>query len=168
VNGTMVVGRIEQAKANAFQRDLAAGSAPTGISPGGLEAAVITAAKEKAIFAHYEAVQEFRERIGAENVQVKAIKHRPPALRSRRSHDAEQREYPVPLSGGVLRVSMPRTIAPDDLPKVQSFLNWAYRGPRGKVDLVAPPPGILVGSSLRRASVGNQRAHLNGRRATVG
>lgn len=65
VNGAMVVGLVEQAKASAFQRDLENGGEPSGIKPQDMEAAIDAVLKQNIGLNHFDAFAEFCEQSGA-------------------------------------------------------------------------------------------------------
>jgi SpoVK/Ycf46/Vps4 family AAA+-type ATPase len=73
VSGAMMVGLVERAKANAFHRDIAA-SSRTGIIDSDIRAAVELLTTENRGRPHIYALQEFIERIGAESLEVEAVR----------------------------------------------------------------------------------------------
>ncbi|MCX4196794.1 AAA family ATPase [Methylobacterium organophilum] len=64
VNGAMLVGIVEQAKGNAFRRDLAAGGAPTGLTREDLDQAVLSVVAQNRGLNHAGAIQEIAVRDG--------------------------------------------------------------------------------------------------------
>ncbi|WP_375454837.1 AAA family ATPase [uncultured Methylobacterium sp.] len=64
VNGAMLVGIVEQAKGNAFRRDLAAGGPPGGITAQDLARAVESVVEQNRGLNHHAAVVELGERTG--------------------------------------------------------------------------------------------------------
>jgi SpoVK/Ycf46/Vps4 family AAA+-type ATPase len=80
VNGAMIVGLVERAKSNAFQRDLAAGGKPTGINPHDIERAIESLVEENRGLIDNYALQEFAERIGVDSVQVETINRAQPKI----------------------------------------------------------------------------------------
>jgi SpoVK/Ycf46/Vps4 family AAA+-type ATPase len=67
-SGAMLVGLVERAKSKAFQRDMGAGGAPTGIRLDDVRAAVAELHKEQLGLNHDFAVREFIERHGLRDV----------------------------------------------------------------------------------------------------
>ena len=80
VNGAMIVGMVEQAKAAAFRRDIAAGGKPSGIVAADFEAAIASIQKQNTGLDHTLAVTEYCERIGVDAVRIDQIKHHRPAI----------------------------------------------------------------------------------------
>lgn len=64
VNGAMLVGIVEQAKGNAFRRDLAAGGKPTGLTREDLDQAVLAVVAQNRGLNHAGAIQEIAARDG--------------------------------------------------------------------------------------------------------
>ena len=61
VNGAMVVGLVERAKTNAFQRDIASGGSPSGMSLQDIDDAVLAVFTENLGMNHSYALREFVE-----------------------------------------------------------------------------------------------------------
>lgn len=78
VNGAMLVGLVEQAKGNAFRRDLAAGGAPTGLTRDDLDQAVLSVVAQNRGLNHAGVIQEIAAREGFSVAQVIAEGARPP------------------------------------------------------------------------------------------
>lgn len=72
VNGAMLVGIVEQAKGNAFRRDLAAGGAPTGLTREDLEQAVISVVSQNRGLNLGAVIQEVAARDGFTAARVLA------------------------------------------------------------------------------------------------
>ncbi len=70
VNGAMLVGIVEQAKGNAFRRDLAAGGAPTGLNREDLDQAVLSVVAQNRGLNHTGVIQEIAARDGFRVAQV--------------------------------------------------------------------------------------------------
>lgn len=69
VSGALVVGIVDKAKTIAFQRDVAAAATvPSGIGPADLEAAIDMVTRENSALGHADAVFEFVQKIGAEEI----------------------------------------------------------------------------------------------------
>ncbi len=83
VNGAMVVGIVEQAKANAFARDIAAGGAPSGICLADIEAAIATKLKENMGADHSVALTEQLQAIGASTISPVPVQEQPDTRPSR-------------------------------------------------------------------------------------
>lgn len=78
VNGAMLVGLVEQAKGNAFRRDLAAGGAPTGLTREDLDQAVMSVIAQNRGLNHACVIQEIAAREGFSMARVIPDDARPP------------------------------------------------------------------------------------------
>jgi hypothetical protein len=70
VNGAMLVGIVEQAKGNAFRRDLAAGGTPSGLTRLDLDQAVLSVVSQNRGLNHVGVIQEIGAREGFTMAQV--------------------------------------------------------------------------------------------------
>lgn len=78
VNGAMLVVIVEQAKGNAFRRDLAAGGAPTGLTRQDLDQAVLAVVAQNRGLNHTSVLQEIAAREGFSVASVIADGPQPP------------------------------------------------------------------------------------------
>ncbi|MGX9980290.1 AAA family ATPase [Methylobacterium fujisawaense] len=78
VNGAMLVGIVEQAKGNAFRRDLAAGGTPTGLTRQDLDQAVLAVVAQNRGLNHTGVLQEIAVREGFSVASVIAEGAQPP------------------------------------------------------------------------------------------
>lgn len=78
VNGAMLVGIVEQAKGNAFRRDLAAGGKPTGLTREDLDQAVFAVVAQNRGLNHTGVLREIAAREGFSVASVIAEGNKPP------------------------------------------------------------------------------------------
>lgn len=78
VNGAMLVGIVEQAKGNAFRRDLAAGGRPTGLTREDIDQAVLSVVAQNRGLNHTGVLQEIAVREGFSVASVIAEGAQPP------------------------------------------------------------------------------------------
>jgi SpoVK/Ycf46/Vps4 family AAA+-type ATPase len=80
VNGAMIVGLIEQAKACAFARDIANGGKPGGLIFADIEQAIASILIQNTGLNHTLAIEEFCERLGVDSVRIEPIRHIRPTI----------------------------------------------------------------------------------------